>query len=388
MTLLTQVVLILFWLSLAGILQTYLGLYCLLRILNLLTGKAPSVDAVQNDSECLSVTVIVPAYNEEACISDRINNLLTQDYPAEKLTIWVGSDCSTDQTNAIVNEFDDPRVSLKVMPDRRGKLGIIDTLSPVAPSDIVVITDANVHFEPDTIRHLTAPFADQRVGGVTGNLKTIPPNKTELIAKEVAYRSFESDVKQMLGNLGMLFGAYGGFYAFRRELFTPFGLKPVHDDIIQPLEILAQGKRFVFATNAIASEDTSETVRQEFSRRVRMTGYSMRSMSRAVRLASRAGISAFILFFSYKILRWFSPFLLGLLLTTSLVLYQHSPLYGAFAGAVALCFACAILGGLARVAGLTIPVLSSAYYFFLMNFASYVGLLKLWQVKRYWNPRS
>ncbi len=388
MTVTTIVALILFWVSLAGIFQTYFGLYCLLRILNLFTRKTPSTEKALSDSEYPSVTVIVPAFNEEDCIGERINNLLAQDYPADKLTIWVGSDCSTDQTNAIVNSIADPRVSLHVMPDRRGKLGIIDTLTPLSPGEIVIITDANVHFEPNTIRHLTAPFTDQRVGGVTGNLKTIPPSKTELIAKEVAYRNFESDVKLLLGNLGKLFGAYGGFYAFRRELFQPFGLRPVQDDIIQPLEILAQGRRFVFAANAIASEDTSETVQQEFSRRVRMMGYNMRSMGRALRLASRAGIGALFLFVSYKILRWLSPFLFGLLAITSLLLIQHSPFYATFVLLIAIFFACAVIGALGRMTGITIPGLSSAYYFALMNFASYVGLLKLWQVKRYWNPRS
>src|SRR5712691_10192256 len=52
-----------------------------------------------------SVSVLVAAYNEASCIGQRIENLLAQDYPEGKLEILVGSDASTDGTDAIVQRY-------------------------------------------------------------------------------------------------------------------------------------------------------------------------------------------------------------------------------------------------------------------------------------------
>ena len=53
------------------------------------------------------MTVIVAAYNEEAVIERRLENLLALDYPADKLEIVVASDASTDRTNELVERFGD-----------------------------------------------------------------------------------------------------------------------------------------------------------------------------------------------------------------------------------------------------------------------------------------
>ncbi len=56
------------------------------------------------------MSVIVTAYNEEAVIERRLENLLALDYPADKLELIVTSDASTDRTHELVERFG-PRVS-------------------------------------------------------------------------------------------------------------------------------------------------------------------------------------------------------------------------------------------------------------------------------------
>src|SRR5689334_22152745 len=69
---------------------------------------------VRKADETPSVTVIVPAYNEEAVIARRLDNLLELDYPADKLAVVVTSDASSDRTDEIVAEYAarDPRIRL------------------------------------------------------------------------------------------------------------------------------------------------------------------------------------------------------------------------------------------------------------------------------------
>ena len=68
-----------------------------------------------------SVTVVIPAYNEEAQIGGAIDAVLAQDYPAEKLQILIVSDASTDATDRIVGEYSGRGVELLRLPHRGGK---------------------------------------------------------------------------------------------------------------------------------------------------------------------------------------------------------------------------------------------------------------------------
>src|SRR5256885_7130204 len=73
------------------------------------------------------VSVLIAAYNEAACIGQRIENLLAQDYPTDKLEILVGSDESTDGTDAIVQRHAARGVRLS-RGERAGKAGVLARL--------------------------------------------------------------------------------------------------------------------------------------------------------------------------------------------------------------------------------------------------------------------
>lgn len=64
------------------------------------------------------VSVIMPCYNAEENILESINSVLNQDYKALELIII--DDNSTDDTVDIVNELNDPRISLILSPKNRG----------------------------------------------------------------------------------------------------------------------------------------------------------------------------------------------------------------------------------------------------------------------------
>ena len=99
-----------FWGALALVAYAY-GIYppLMLRIarkIKLSRTKAPATPDLP------SVTVIISAYNEERHIGARIQNLLQQDYPADRINIVIGSDGSSDRTVEIAREFSDPRIKL------------------------------------------------------------------------------------------------------------------------------------------------------------------------------------------------------------------------------------------------------------------------------------
>jgi cellulose synthase/poly-beta-1,6-N-acetylglucosamine synthase-like glycosyltransferase len=109
-----------------------------------------------NEDDLPEVTIVLAAYNEESGIQEKIDSTFATQYPADKITLFIGSDASTDKTETIIQEAMQryPTIKLKRFPGRTGKAGIVNDLVQEAKSDILVLTDANVFFTPDTIFEL------------------------------------------------------------------------------------------------------------------------------------------------------------------------------------------------------------------------------------------
>src|SRR4051812_45458028 len=141
---------ILFWLAVGVILHTYV-IYPLLLIVLDAVGQARGAWQYLSGNErrrppaqigLPSVSVLIAAYNEAGCIGQRIENLLAQDYPSDKLEILVGSDASSDETDAIVQRYAARGVKLS-RAERCGKAGVLSRLVGMAKGDILIMTDAN-----------------------------------------------------------------------------------------------------------------------------------------------------------------------------------------------------------------------------------------------------
>ncbi|MFC3573626.1 glycosyltransferase [Streptomyces yaanensis] len=114
------------------------------------------------------VSVIVPAYNESAGIEAAVRSLLASDHPVE---IIVVDDGSTDGTADLVESLQLPvRV---IRQQNAGKPAALNTGLAAATYDLVVMVDGDTVFEPDTVRTIVQPFADPRVGAVSGNAKVV-----------------------------------------------------------------------------------------------------------------------------------------------------------------------------------------------------------------------
>src|SRR5258705_64887 len=90
-----------FWLCFVVILYVYFG-YPLV----LLSGLLGRRREIHREHLFPSLSIIIPAHNEEAMIRKKLENLLSQDYPAEKMKILVGDDGSTDATPTICRGFE------------------------------------------------------------------------------------------------------------------------------------------------------------------------------------------------------------------------------------------------------------------------------------------
>jgi biofilm PGA synthesis N-glycosyltransferase PgaC len=160
-----MILLFLFYLFfLAGLFWAYGGYLCLVIIFSLIFKKKKAID----QSYAPTATVIIPTYNEETVIAKKLEDILSQDYPKEKLQVIVVDSGSTDKTREIVSNYSGRGIELAEQSERQGKGAAIQHGLNFAKNEIIVVTDANSYFESGTLKYLLRNFSDPQVGGVTG----------------------------------------------------------------------------------------------------------------------------------------------------------------------------------------------------------------------------
>lgn len=312
-----------FIISLLFLFHTYLFYPVIVKLYSLIASKK----FVKDRSELPVVSVLIAAYNEEKVIRETVETLLASDYPHDKFEVIVGSDNSKDRTHEIMEGLaaSDSRVKFYPFFERNGKPGVLNKIEEKAFGDILVFCDSNILFDKNALKEMASLFADKRVGGVSGEIRL---KKSKTGNQEGTYWKLESRIKDSEGAVGSLIGANGGMYAIRRELYWKYPVgETIQDDILMTLKVIAAGFDFTYDTSAFSHEEPTATNEDEFKRKKRIQLSNLGTL-RYVKefLNPFAGFTAFALW-SHKILRWFSPHLLILVILTNLFLLDYSPFF-------------------------------------------------------------
>jgi len=275
-----------------------------------------------------TVTVLIAAFNEAAHIEATVRNKLTQDYPADKLNIIVVSDESDDGTDDIVNGIDDPRVRLIRQIPRAGKTSALNLAMPEAAGEVIVFSDANSLYAPDTLKNLVAPLADPKVGYVTGRMVYKAPDGSLTGEGCSAYMRYENNLRAWETDLGSIVGVDGGVDAMRREIYRPMNADQL-PDFVQPLTVREQGYRVVYEPSALLYEDALAEAGDEFRMRVRVSLRAFHALKDKAALLNpfKFGLFAWQLW-SHKLLRYLAFLFMAGALVSNLILVARPPYSG------------------------------------------------------------
>jgi cellulose synthase/poly-beta-1,6-N-acetylglucosamine synthase-like glycosyltransferase len=288
-----------------------------------------------------TVAVVVAAYNEEASIARRIDNLLALDYPADKLQIVVSSDASADRTEEIALQYP----GVQVVPNPRGgKVAAQDRAVRQTSSELVAFSDANCTWEPDALRKLVRPFADPGVAYVCGQLRLLAADGGN---KEGVYWRYEMAVRAAESRLRSVTGGNGSIYAVRRADYVEVDPRFGHD-LSLPYLMVQRGRRAVYEPSAHAFEKPTPSNETEYRRKVRMFEHCWLIVIRG-RMFRRLGPVYGLEIVSHRLLRYASGPLHVLLLASSLALVTHGWVYDVGLGLQLGLLAAAVAGvGIAR----------------------------------------
>lgn len=338
------------------------------------------------------VSIVIAAYNEEAVIAQKIENLLQLDYPKGQLDIIVASDGSSDRTVEIARRYVGEHVLLLALP-RRGKIYALKDAVAQAQGDILVFSDANTFLDPNALHMLARNFADPDVGGVCGNQLYRSQSGDDSSGQgESVYWTYDKWLKARQTYTGSIVSADGAIYAVRRQLFRIPESAAVTDDFAISTAVIEQGKRLVFEPDALAYESSAGAAGREFRRKVRLMTRGMRGvlLRRALLNPFRYGFYSIILL-SHKVVRRLAPVFLMLLLLSSLTLGNHNTLYAVAAVSQVALYLLAGLGFLLRAHRLgRAKLVAIPFFYCLANAAALVALCKTIRGERIerWQPQG
>jgi cellulose synthase/poly-beta-1,6-N-acetylglucosamine synthase-like glycosyltransferase len=277
-----------------------------LVVLGLAMFRKPAQQAV---NQLPAIDVLIAARNEEQVLDQKLRSIFASNYPAHLIRVWVGSDASTDGTDALLEQWQlrEPRLRAVRLPQRSGKSGVINALMPMGEAPVVVLTDANVFFLPDTLKRLVAPFEDPQVGLTGGRI--IPLQKTAIgIAEaEMLYLGLENKLRWAESKvLGYPMAVEGGCFALRREAYVPIPARWLVEDFFLALEVYVQGYRGAFCPDAQCTEDVNPHEQDQFDRKVRIAQGDFQNLHRfGGRVWKRLPLA--LAFWCHKGLRWLAP---------------------------------------------------------------------------------
>lgn len=368
-----------FWISLSILFYSYLGYGMLLLFLVFLKRTFQRKRGDKGSRPEPNIAIIIPAFNEESCIRQKIENSLSLEYPSGKLQVVVVSDGSTDNTSNIVNTFDG--VKSIHQPVRKGKIAAINRAVDLVESDILVFSDANTLLNKQCLLEIVRQYVDEKTGGVAGEKKVNLVEKGSMgTIGEGLYWQYESFLKNLDSELYTTVGAAGELFSIRKDLFEKIPEDTIIEDFVQSLKLCERGYIVKYAPLAYATEEPSPTLKDEWKRKVRISAGAFQAM---ILLRSLFNVIKFPLvsfqFISHRVLRWtLCPVALITLLFSNilLVIFNDIPIYEIFLTGQVIFYFLSTLGWISANRRFIFFLFSVPFYFVFMNVALIAGFAK------------
>lgn len=246
------------------------------------------------------VTIIVPAYNEEAVIVPALRSLLDLEYDA--FDVLVVDDGSTDRTRELATALEGRygARSLRVVTRTNGgKASALNMGIALARTPYVLCMDGDSRLDPGTLRHAMSHFADPRVGAVAGNVKVVNRNNIWTRIQALEYIEGLNLARRAQGFLRVVNIIPGPIGIFRRDVLLSVGgydTDTFAEDADITLKILTAGWHITYEERAIAWTEAPESLLELIQQRYRWTRGILQAMRKRASwiVAPRGGVAVWV----------------------------------------------------------------------------------------------
>jgi cellulose synthase/poly-beta-1,6-N-acetylglucosamine synthase-like glycosyltransferase len=292
---------------------------------------APGGSAIPTEPVWPGISAVVPAYLEASLIGAKVADLRSNGYPGDLEVLIVADDAETAEAARATGVH-------VIAPDQRlGKAEALNLGIAAARQPVVVLSDANTTFNADALAALARHMSDPTVVAVAGEKRVSGEG-----GGQGWFWRFESWLKGRETLTGTTIGLVGELAAVRRSWVLTLPADLAVDDLWLALDVIERGGRIVYEPAAVATEEPSTSLAEEWERRTRVVAGTLDVVWRRRRLLRpEAGVVAAQLWGHRLVRSSFGPIAHLLLLLTALGRLKHSRLaltfvIGHLAAAVAL----------------------------------------------------
>lgn len=355
-----------FWILVAVVMYAYIGYALLMIIVTLFTRKKIGPAHIFPP-----LTIVIPAFNEEKVIEQKLLNTVGLDYPAEHLSIIVVADGSTDKTVEKAKAF--PIAKVLFEKERRGKAASLNRAMQHVTTPLVLFSDANTMLNIHCLQHIVKHFADERTGAVAGEKKVA--HTSGVGTAEGWYWKYESFLKKLDGDFYTIVGAAGELFCLRSVLFRPLNEEVIIDDFVLSMELCLSGYRIAYEPGAYAVELPSASLSEEKKRKIRIASGAFQALSMISVNKLLHHPALFFQFVSRRWLRWvICPFAIVAIFLLNIMLAAQHPdkIYDILLWLQASFYVAALVGYLTIKKAFFITTIP--FYFLFMNYCMLQGL--------------
>jgi cellulose synthase/poly-beta-1,6-N-acetylglucosamine synthase-like glycosyltransferase len=226
-------------------------------------------------------------------------------------------------------------------------------------------------------RKLVNNFANKSIGLADSTLINTGIKRDGISLPEVTYLSIEMKLKNIEGRLwGTMMGPFGGFYGVRKSSFEPLSKNILADDFRICMNVISKREKAISDTEAIVYEDVSNSLREEFSRKVRISAGNFQNLKHFAYLLLKPFTIWSFCFVSHKMLRWLTPFLWIIVFTTNILLAKDSFIFSLLIILQVIFLILPAFDLLLKKLNIHLVPVRFFSHLFLMNVALFVGFIK------------
>ena len=247
------------------------------------------------------ISIIISAYNEEAVVKKRVENIAASEYPKEAYEVIFIDDCSDDGTLAAARgAFAAAGITHTIVHNDR-RLGTNVSYNRAIPSakhPVIVTTDADVFFQKDALILLVSRLmSDEKIAAACGELQPATDIMAGTTRLEYAYRSYYGKMCSWESAIDSTYNFNGALVAFRRDLVSRINDKRGSDDANTAFEAIRRGYRAVYEPDAVVYEEIPQHLDRQYRQKIR----------RATRLIEATLANLDLLFKNRPFCRFFYP---------------------------------------------------------------------------------
>jgi len=249
----------------------FIALYFLLLFILTFAQNKERIFLIPKTKKKYSVSVLIPAFNEESSIKSTVESVLKLKYKYVKEIIII-NDGSSDNTLKIAKELEKKYSNVKVFDKKNsGKADSLNQALKIAKGELVAIVDADSYPDSNAIRSMAGYFDDERVGAITTRILVRERDNFLRKMQSIEYKVI-AFTRKLLGFLDSIYVTPGPMALYRKSALKKIGgfdVKNMTEDIEATWHLIHEGYKIKMSFLSRSTTVAPKTVKTWMKQRIR-----------------------------------------------------------------------------------------------------------------------